>query len=72
LLKSWKVETAPMRYQPIEGPGSLVKDSYIGKNWTDKELHRMMRYYYRQAYFRAIPYDEFDQLHPEEQGVLIR
>jgi len=68
LIHSWKAETAPMRYQPIDGEYSLRKNSYVAPGWTEAELQRMTRYYFRQSAFRHIPYEEFDVRVPIEQG----
>ena len=32
-----------MRYQPLEKPYALEKDSYIAPSWTDKELEMVQR-----------------------------
>lgn len=49
---------SPMRYQPLD---ALVKDEYVGPNWTDRELRRFMRYWFRQQYFSPIPFEEFER-----------
>lgn len=46
----------PMRYVPCDG----MTDSYVGPNWTDKELTRMQRYWSRITHLGSIPYEEFD------------
>ena len=51
-----RVTTFPMRFQPLY---TLKKNSYVAPGWTAKELHRMMRYWSRQRFFRKIPYAEF-------------
>jgi len=48
--------TSPMRYNPLD---SLVRDSYVGPNWTDRELTRFMRYWSNLRWFRHVPFDEF-------------
>lgn len=45
-----------MRFQPLD---SLQKNSYVGKNWTDRELRDFSRYWNRQRFFRNIPFAEF-------------
>jgi len=58
-LKSMGLKfNSPMRYQPIKGDGALVKDSYLSKNWTEYEMHKFIRYWFRQ-WFNNIPYAEF-------------
>ncbi|MCJ7561188.1 radical SAM protein [Candidatus Bathyarchaeota archaeon] len=34
----WGVVSYPMRFQPVELPYALRKDSYIAKNWNEEEL----------------------------------
>ncbi len=38
LISSWGSVAFPMRYQHIELPYALEKDSYIGKHWTKRDL----------------------------------
>lgn len=58
-LRSMGVMPIPMRYQPIKGNKALVKDSYIEDPWTEYEMHRFIRYWFRQNWFNKIPYGEF-------------
>jgi hypothetical protein len=44
------------RYQPLD---TLVKDSFVGKHWTDKELKRFCRYWNRQAWLGGVDYKEY-------------
>lgn len=39
----------PMRYQPVK---CKKKNEYVGENWTDKELKRVMRYWSRLIFFK--------------------
>lgn len=56
----WGVWPYPMRYNPLD---TLVRDSYVpdhSTGWTDRELHRYIRFWSRQQYFKGIPFDEFE------------
>lgn len=56
LVHSLGSYTSPMRYNPLD---SLVRDSYVGPNWTDRELTRFMRYWSNLRWFGHVPFDEF-------------
>lgn len=45
-----------MRYQPLK---TLVKNKYIGENWTKRELLRFSRYWNRQIWLKNIPFEEY-------------
>jgi hypothetical protein len=47
----------PMRYNPLD---TLVRDSYVAPNWTERELTRFMRYWANLAYTVGVPFEEFD------------
>ena len=47
----------PMRYQPLDTP---KKNSFVGDNWTDKEIKKMTRYWMHQWLYKTIPWEEFD------------
>lgn len=52
----------PMRYNPLD---AMVRDSYVGPNWTDRELTRFMRYWANLAHTAGVPFEEFDmEAHP--------
>jgi len=55
-LKSLGVKPNPQRFQPLD---TLKKDSFVDKNWTEDELHRMVRYWSRQNWLSKMPYDEY-------------
>lgn len=59
-IKGKGIKPFLQRYQPIEGEGCLVKDSWIGPGWTAKEMHRFQRYWCRQNWLSKIPYSEFE------------
>ncbi|HUW10167.1 MAG TPA: hypothetical protein VM537_10585 [Anaerolineae bacterium] len=64
------VHPNPMRYQPLD---ALTKDAYVGQHWTDRELHRFCRYWFRQLWGAAgIPYAEFDLRHSVVQSELFK
>lgn len=50
------VDPNPIRYNPLD---AMVRDSFIGQNWTDKELTRFVRYWANLRYFRAVPFEDF-------------
>jgi hypothetical protein len=56
-LKALGIKPFLQRYQPLD---TLVKDSHIGKGWTEAEMHRFQHYWCRQNWFSKIPYAEFE------------
>lgn len=56
LIASLGSDPNPMRYNPLD---ALMRDSYVGENWTDSELTRFVRYWSNLRYFRAVPFEEF-------------
>ena len=50
------IDPNPMRYNPLD---TLVRDVYVGPNWTDRELTRYVRYWANLRYFRAVPFEDF-------------
>jgi len=46
----------PMRYNPLD---ALVRDAYVGENWTASEMRRFVRYWANLRYFGGIPFEEF-------------
>lgn len=59
-IKSKGIKPFLQRYQPIQGELALVKDSYIGNVWTDKEMKRFQHYWCRQNWLSKIPYAEYE------------
>lgn len=57
-VRKWGAYPYPMRYQPLD---CLVKNSYVGENWTSSELKKMVRYYSRLIYLEHITYDDFSE-----------
>ncbi len=56
LVKSLGIDPNPMRYNPLD---TLRRDSYVGENWTDRELTRYVRYWSKLRWFGGIPFEEF-------------
>lgn len=56
LVSNLGIDPNPMRYNPLD---TLIRDSYVGENWTDRELTRYVRYWANLRYFRAVPFEEF-------------
>ena len=56
-LKEAQIWSYPMRFNPLD---TLVKNSYIGKHWTHKELRRFCEYWSNSAYYEHIPFREFE------------
>ena len=61
-VKEWGARPDPMRYQPLD---TLQKNSFVGANWTDAQLHKICRYYFRSSWVSHIPYDDFNK---KEEG----
>jgi MoaA/NifB/PqqE/SkfB family radical SAM enzyme len=60
IVCSWKIMPNPMRYQPLD---ALEKNHFIDKNWTEKELLKMMHYYSRLVYMGNVcTYEDLDYL----------
>jgi hypothetical protein len=57
LVRGLGVTPNPMRYNPLD---SLMRDAYVGPNWTDRELTRYVRYWSHLQFFGAVPFEEFE------------
>jgi len=57
LVRGLGIKPNPMRYNPMD---TLQRDSYVGPNWTNRELTRYMRYWANLRYTEAVPFDDFD------------
>ena len=55
-LKEAGVWANVQRYQPLN---SVVKDSYVGEHWTERELVRFCRYWNKQAWLGGIDYEDY-------------
>lgn len=59
-VRSWGLFPNPSRFQPLD---CLQKNSYVAPGWTETELRKMMKYYYRLGWLdNTCSYDEFDYL----------
>ena len=69
-VRSWGLFPNPARYQPLD---AMERNSYVAPGWTEKELRKMMKYYYRLGWLgNACTYEEFDYLkYDKAQGVLL-
>lgn len=54
-LGSW---SNPMRYQPLNTP---KRNAYVASHWTEQQLRRYSRYWSRQRWLTAIPFEEYTQ-----------
>jgi hypothetical protein len=64
-VRSWGLFPNPSRYQPLD---ALEKNSYVAPNWTEKELRKMMKYYYRLGWIGNVcSYEDFDYLKHDNQ-----
>ena len=52
----WGATPCPMRYQPLD---ATEKNAYVAPGWTDYELRKMGRYYWKHRFFSATPYEDF-------------
>lgn len=57
-LKKLGIWPYPQRYNPLD---ALKRDSYVGTGWTERHLHRFVRYWSRQEHFAGLPFEEFDE-----------
>lgn len=62
-IVTWGCRPVPMRYQPLD---AMEKDAYVAPGWTDYELRRMMRYFWKYRFHYKTPYEDF---RPAEGGL---
>lgn len=55
-VREWKVETSPMRYQPLD---ALAKNSYVAPGWTERKLKDMTRFYFNERFFGGLQFSEY-------------
>lgn len=55
-LKSMGIWPNPQRFNPLN---TLTRNSYVGHNWTDRELKRFTRYWSKQAYLEWLPFNHY-------------
>lgn len=60
-VRSWDVRPTAMRYQPLEEPWCLKKNSFLDPAWgeTDEEMAKMQHYYNALRWTEGVPYEEF-------------
>jgi hypothetical protein len=59
-VRSWGLFPNPSRYQPLD---ALQKNSYVAPGWTEAELRKTMKYYYRLGWLGNVcTYADFDYL----------
>lgn len=49
-----------MRYQPTSGKYSLIKNSHVHQNWTNKLLDKFMSYFSNLRYTASVPFEEYE------------
>lgn len=57
-IRSWGCLPFPMRYQPLD---AIEKNSFVGDEWTERELSDLCRYYSRLAWFGGFSFDEYKE-----------
>lgn len=55
-LKDMGIYPNPQRYNPLN---TLVKDSYVGPNWTERKLRDFMRYWSRLNWTKQIRFADY-------------
>lgn len=53
----WKCLPNPSRFQPLD---TKEKNSYVADGWTNEELIKIMKYYYKYRFVRDVPYADFN------------
>ncbi len=68
-VRAMGAQPFPMRYQKLT---AKKRNDYVGKNWTDTELKRFMRYWSQLSRTGGIPFEEFTprgQEPPKDQRI---
>jgi hypothetical protein len=60
----------PMRFQPLDGDCSLIKDSYVAPGWTKDQLRNIVRYYSRLRFLEHIPFGDYHYGADEQERLL--
>jgi hypothetical protein len=55
-IKNLGVKPNPMRYNPLD---AIMRDGYVGENWTDTLLMQYMRYWANLRFTESVPFDEW-------------
>ena len=66
-VRSLNIRPTPMRFQPLR---CTVKNSYVAKGWTEKELKDMERYYSRLRYLEHIPFEDYKYGAEQQESLL--
>lgn len=69
-VMEWGLFPNPSRYQPLD---ASKKNDYVAPGWTEAELRKTMKYYYRLGWIGNVcSYQDFDYLkYDKAQGVLL-
>jgi hypothetical protein len=65
-VKSWDLFASPMRYQPLD---CLERNSYVAEGWTERKLKDFMRYWSRRAWFRDLPFEDYNPSQERQGGL---
>lgn len=52
------IDPFSMRYNPL---GAMMRDVYVAPTWTNWQLKKFMRYWSNLRFFRAVPFEDFDE-----------
>jgi len=52
----WGCLPCPQRYQPLD---ALEKNAYVAPGWTEYELRKIVRYYYKRRFWLDVSYEDF-------------
>lgn len=55
-VREWGAMPLPMRFQPLD---AREKNEYVDPNWTEYELSKMCRYFFRLNHLGHIPYEQY-------------
>jgi len=57
-IRKLGISPNPMRYQPLN---ATQRNEYVAPGWTDRQLKQFTRYWSRQRWFAAIPFEEYQR-----------
>ena len=55
-IVEWKAMPCPMRYQPLD---AREKNAYVAPAWTEHELLKMNKYFWKYRFLKDTPYEDF-------------
>jgi hypothetical protein len=55
-IVEWGATPCPMRFQPLN---AKEKNAYVAPGWTDFELRKMTRYFWKYRFYSATPYEDW-------------